>query len=39
MDDDKDRFERAAEYLDGEVTAEYLRMREDELGNAGPHDF
>ncbi len=33
-----DRFERAADYQ-GDVTATYLRMRADELGNGGPHDF
>lgn len=33
-----DRFERAAEYQ-GNVTATYLRMRHDEIGNGGPHDF
>lgn len=35
---DGDRFERAAEYH-GDVSATYLRMRADELGNGGPHDF
>lgn len=36
--DDRTQFERAADHQ-GNVTAAYLRMRKDELGNAGPHNF
>lgn len=36
--DDRTPVERAAD-RQGNVTATYLRMRKDELGNAGPHNF